>query len=245
MSTTPLEFEHTVVSRDEWLAARKELLKKEKELTRQRDKARADARALPWVKVEKDYVFDGPEGKVTMADLFKGKSQLIIYHFMFDPAWDEGCSGCSFISDHVDGARLHFENRDVSYAAVSRAPVGKLMAFRERMGWKFPWVSSGNNAFNYDYHVSFTEEQVADGEAIYNYEPTDDAGECPGVSVFYRNEAGEIFHTYSSYGRGLEEALGAFVWMDVTPKGRNEESTMNWIRLHDQYDNAKGGCCCH
>lgn len=245
MSTTPLKTEHTVASREEWLAARKELLKTEKELTRQRDKVRADARALPWVKVDKNYVFDGPDGKVTLSDLFKGNSQLIVYHFMFDPAWDEGCPGCSFISDHVDAARMHFENRDVSYVAISRAPLEKLMAYRQRMGWKFPWVSSGNTDFNYDYNVSFTEEQIADGEAFYNYAPNDEAGECPGASVFYKNEAGEIFHTYSTYGRGLEEALGTFVWMDITPKGRNEEGTMNWIRRHDQYEKSQGGCCCH
>jgi len=244
-TTTTLEFEHTVVSREEWLQARKELLEKEKQLTRQRDQVCADRRALPWVKVDKSYVFDGPGGKVSLAELFRGRSQLIIYHFMFDPAWEEGCTGCSFLCDHVDSARLHFENRDVAFAAVSRAPIGKLEAFKERMGWKFPWVSSGGNEFNYDYHVSFTEEQVENGEAVYNYEPVTEAGECPGASVFYKDKDGTIYHTWSGYARGDEGTLGAFMWMDLTPKGRNEESIMNWIRLHDQYEGAakKAGCC--
>lgn len=245
MSTTTLGFEHTVVSRGEWLEARKELLKQEKELTRQRDKLCAERRALPWVKVEKDYVFEGPGGIVTLADLFGKNSQLIIYHFMFDPSWEEGCTGCSFLSDHVDAARMHFENRDVSYAAVSRAPLAKLEAFKKRMGWKFPWVSSEKSDFNYDYHVSFTGEQVRNGEAVYNYEPTTEAGECPGSSVFYKNDDEEIFHTYSAYARGDEGIIGAFMWMDMTPKGRNEETTMNWVRRHDQYENATKGSCCH
>lgn len=243
MKATTLEFEHTVVTREEWLAARKELLAKEKELTRLRDKICAARRGLPWVKVETDYVFDGPSGKVSLAELFNGRSQLIIYHFMFDPAWDEGCTGCSFLSDHVDSARRHFENRDVTFAAISRAPVEKLEAYKKRMGWKFPWVSSEGNSFNYDYGVSFTEEQLASGTAMYNYEPQTEEGECPGASVFYKDKDGNIFHTYSGYGRGDEGTLGAFMWMDLTPKGRNEESVMNWVRRHDQYDSGKSGCC--
>lgn len=242
MSTETLE--HPVVSRKEWLESRKALLRKEKELTHLRDKLCQERRDLPWVKVEEDYAFDGPNGEVKLSELFNGKSQLIVYHFMFDPAWEEGCPGCSFISDHVDGARQHFENRDVSYVAVSRAPLAKLEAYKKRMGWKFPWVSSGGNQFNYDYHVSFTDEQIAKGEAVYNYAPEKEAGESPGASVFYKNDKGEIFHTYSTYGRGLEQALGAFVWMDLTPKGRNEESTMNWVRRHDQYESEKPKSCC-
>ncbi|MBX3739840.1 MAG: DUF899 domain-containing protein [Akkermansiaceae bacterium] len=237
---------HRVASRAEWLEARKALLAKEKELTRQRDRLKEELRALPWVKVEKEYVFDGPSGKISLAELFGGRSQLIVYHFMFDPSWEEGCTGCSFISDHVDGARLHFENRDVSYVAVSRAPLAKLEAFRERMGWEFPWVSSGNTDFNYDYDASCTAEQIAEGKASYNFAPTDEPGEHHGVSVFVKDGDGTIYHTYSSYARGLEETLGGFIWMDITPKGRNEDGTMNWIRHHDRYDEGtKKTCGCH
>lgn len=234
---------HPVVSREQWLAARKELLKKEKELYRTRDRLCAQRRELPWVKVDKNYVFDGPEGKVTLSDLFRGRSQLIIYHFMFGPGWQEGCGGCSFLCDHFDSARLHFEHRDVAFAAVSRAPLNEFAGFKKRMGWKFPWVSSANNDFNYDYHVSFTEEQVANGEATYNYAPETETGESHGMSVFYKNEAGEIFHTYSTYARGGEEALTTFMMMDLTPKGRNEEGTMSWIRLHDTYGESEESPC--
>ena len=243
MNTTEIEFEHSVVSRSEWLASRKALLEKEKEFTRLRDNLCAERRGLPWVKVGEDYAFDGPSGKVSLAALFGKNSQLIVYHFMFDPAWEEGCPGCSFLSDHVDSARQHFEQRDVSFVAISRAPVEKLESYRKRMGWKFTWVSSAENEFNYDYHVSFTEEQVASGEATYNYEPQTEAGECPGASVFYKDKHGDIFHTYSSYARGDEGTLGAFMWMDLTPKGRNEETTMDWIRRHDQYESPTSKCC--
>ncbi len=236
--------DHPVVSRQEWLRARKELLKGEKELTRFRDRLAAQRRELPWLKVEKDYTFHGPEGPLALADLFRGRSQLIVYHFMFDPAWDAGCPGCSFLSDHVDGARLHFENHDVAYTAISRAPLAKLEAYKARMGWKFPWVSSEGSDFNYDFGVSFTEEQVAEGDALYNYERNDEAGECPGISVFYRDDAGEIFHTYSSYGRGPEEVITAFMLMDMTPKGRNETDTMDWVKRHDEYAASGNGTCC-
>ena len=235
--------DHPVVSREKWLAARKELLKKEKELYRTRDRICAERRDLPWVKVDEDYVFDGPEGKVTLSDLFRGRSQLIIYHFMFGPGWKEGCDGCSFLCDHFDSARQHFEHRDVAFAAVSRAPLEEFAAFKKRMGWKFPWVSSANNDFNYDYNVSFTEEQVAKGEATYNYAPEPEAGESHGMSVFYKNDAGEIFHTYSTYARGGEEALTTFMMMDLTPKGRNEEGTMSWIRHHDKYGAPERSSC--
>jgi predicted dithiol-disulfide oxidoreductase (DUF899 family) len=234
---------HPVVSREKWLAARKELLKKEKELYRTRDRICAERRELPWVKVDKNYTFEGPEGKVTLADLFRGRSQLIIYHFMFGPGWKEGCEGCSFLCDHFDSARLHFEQRDVAFATVSRAPLAEFAGFKKRMGWKFPWVSSANNDFNFDYHVSFTEEQVAKGDATYNYAPETEAGESHGMSVFYKNEAGEIFHTYSTYARGGEEALTTFMMMDLTPKGRNEEGTMSWIRHHDKYGAAERSTC--
>lgn len=235
---------HEIVSPEAWLEARRELLRKEKELTRLRDRIAAERRALPWVKVVKDYRFQSEAGEVSLADLFRGKSQLIVYHFMFAPGWKEGCDGCSFISDHVDSARQHFEHRDVAYAAVSRAPLAEFLPFKERMGWKFPWVSSAGSDFNYDYHVSFTEEQVTKREAMHNFERTDDADESHGISVFHRSESGEIFHTYSCYARGAEETLTTFMWMDLTPKGRNEQGTMNWIRHHDRYEAEQPGCRC-
>ncbi len=236
--------DHPVVSRGEWLAARKKLLAEEKELTRRRDRLCAARRALPWMKVEKDYIFQGPRGPVSLADLFDGRSQLIVYHFMFGPGWEEGCTGCSFISDHVDAARRHFEHRDVSFAAVSRAPLEEFTPFKKRMGWTFPWVSSAGSDFNFDYGVSYTPEQVASGQVDYNYGIIEPWGEeAHGISVFYKNEAGEIFHTYSCYARGAEETLGTFMFMDLTPKGRNEENTMNWIRHHDRYEDTAHSCC--
>jgi predicted dithiol-disulfide oxidoreductase (DUF899 family) len=236
---------HRVVTREEWLAARTALLKKEKEHYRERDRIAAQRRELPWVKIDKDYVFEGPDGKVRLADLFRGRSQLIIYHFMFGPGWTEGCGGCSFLCDHFDSARQHFENRDVALAVVSRGKLEEFAPFKQRMGWKFPWVSSHGSDFNYDFGVSFTEEQVAKGRAFYNFAPETDTGESHGFSVFYKNGKGEIFHTYSCYARGGEEALTTFMLMDLTPKGRNEESTMNWVQLHDQYEDAKDGGCCN
>jgi predicted dithiol-disulfide oxidoreductase (DUF899 family) len=236
--------DHRVVTREEWLAARKALLKREKDYYRERDRIAAQRRELPWVKIGKDYIFEGPDGKVSLADLFRGRSQLIVYHFMFGPGWEEGCGGCSFLCDHVDSARQHFEHRDVAFAAVSRAPLAEFAHFKKRMGWKFPWVSSNGSDFNYDFGVSFTEEQVAQGQAFYNFAPETDTGESHGMSVFYKNEKGEIFHTYSCYARGGEEVLGTFMFMDLTPKGRNEESTMNWVRFHDQYDSEEKGCGC-
>ena len=234
---------HRVVTREEWLAARTALLKKEKEHYRERDRIAAQRRELPWVKIDKDYVFEGPGGKVGLADLFRGRSQLIIYHFMFGPGWEEGCGGCSFLCDHVDSARQHFEHRDIAFAAVSRAPLAEFAPFKKRMGWKFPWVSSNGSDFNYDFGVSFTEEQVAKGQAFYNFAPETDTGESHGISVFYKNEKGEVFHTYSCYARGGEEVLTTFMFMDLTPKGRNEESTMNWVQFHDRYDTTEGGSC--
>ena len=236
--------DHPVVSRSQWIAARKALLAEEKELTRRRDALNAKRRALPWVKVDKNYVFEGPDGPVSLADLFDGRSQLIVYHFMFGPGDEEGCPGCSFICDHVDAARQHFEHGDVSFAAVARAPLAEFQSFKNRMGWKFPWVSSAGSDFNFDFHVSYTPEQIASGEVEYNYSTIKPWGEeAHGISVFHRNDAGEIFHTYSCYARGGEQALGTFMFMDLTPLGRNEESTMNWIRLHDRYDDGKKSCC--
>lgn len=229
---------HQVVSREEWLTARKAHLEAEKDFTRQKDKLLEARRALPWVKVEKDYVFEGSDGPVTLAELFQGRSQLLVQHFMLGPDWKEGCAGCSFQADHVDGARQHFEHADLSFAAVSRAPIQKIETFRKRMGWTFPWVSSNANSFNFDYQVSFTEEQLKKGEAVYNYHTIDPGiDELPGQSVFYKDDDGTIYHTYSSYARGGEELIGAFNYLDMVPKGRNEpDSIMQWVRHHDRYE---------
>ncbi len=229
-----------IVSRDEWLAARKQHLRKEKELTRLRDRLSAERRALPWVKVEKTYVFDGPNGKATLADLFDGRSQLIVQHFMFGPGWEEGCVGCSFGADHVDGARLHFEHRDVTFVAVSRAPLPQLAAFKKRMGWRFKWVSSFGSDFNYDFHVSFTKDDEAKGKAFYNFELRDfESEEMSGISVFYKDGNGDILHTYSTYARGDELLSSAYMYLDLVPKGRDEADLpypSAWWRHHDKYD---------
>ncbi len=235
------------VSRAEWLAARTALLAREKELTHLRDEVSAARRQLPWVKVETNYVFDAPEGKVTLADLFDGHSQLAVYHFMLTPGSNHICPGCSFIAYHVDAARQHFEQADLAFAAISRAPLQQIMPVKQRMGWQFRWLSSGGNRFNYDYGVSSTEEQIANGTARYNYGPLP-PGSPPdqhGTSIFARNEAGEVFHTYSTYARGDEILLGAFHWLDLTPRGRNEDGTMSWLRLHDEYRRPAQASCCH
>jgi len=238
---------HPVVSQQEWLKARKEHLLREKEYTRLRDKLTAERRALPWVKVEKSYSFDTPQGKKSLADLFDGRSQLIVQHFMFAPDWQAGCVGCSFGADHADSARQHFENHGVKYVAIARAPLAKLEAYRKRMGWKFDLVSSKDSDFNFDYRVSFTPEEIARGKAEYNYTTIDNTmEELPGFSVFYRNDKGEIFHTYSSYARGNEEIIGALMWLDMTPLGRNEKTgIMDWVKRHDEYENAAQtkSCC--
>ncbi|AMH43967.1 MAG: DUF899 domain-containing protein [Pseudomonadota bacterium] len=245
--------QHRIVSQDEWLAAQKAHLAEEKALTHARDALAEKRRALPWVKVEKRYSFDTPDGRKTLADLFNGRSQLIVYHFMLGPDWEAGCIGCSFVSDHMDGALMHVEQRDVAYVAVSRAPLGKIEAFKKRMGWHFKWVSSFGSDFNFDHHVSFTPEQRATGRIDYNFqihetkEPGFDSDEMPGVSVFYKDEAGDVFRTFSAYGRGVEPLIGAYDLLDITPKGRDEEHGMtDWMRHHDRYDNPKhesGGCC--
>lgn len=242
MTTTAAE-NSKVVSRAEWLAARKELLAEEKALTRSRDAVAKKRHELPWVKVDKNYVFDTPQGKKTLADLFDGRSQLIVYHFMFGPGWGEGCVGCSFYSDHVDGALQHLVQHDVSYVAVSRAPLAEIEPFKKRMGWRFPWVSSFGSDFNYDYHVSFSKEDVAKGQVYYNFSMQDvSSEELPGTSVFYKDANGDIFHTYSHYARGGEGAIGAYQFLDIAPKGRNEMGRGNlgdWVRHHDRY-NAGG-----
>ncbi len=231
--------QHAVVSPDEWLAARKRLLAKEKEFTRLRDALTAERFALPWEKVEKTYVFDGPDGPETLADLFAGRSQLLVTHFMFGPDWEQGCVGCSFGLDHLDPIIDHLAQKDVTCVAVSRAPFAKIAPFKQRMGWRMRWLSAHGNDFNFDFHVSFTPAEVADGEAFYNFERrTIGTDELSGRSVFYKNGAGEIFHTYSSFGRGGEDVLGTYRFLDMMPKGRDEGPGGNlshWVRHHDRY----------
>jgi len=238
-TTTSNATQGKVVPPAEWLAARKELLRKEKEFSRLRDELSRQRRAMPWEKVEKQYVFDGPKGKETLADLFGKRSQLIVYHFMFAPGWKEGCPSCSYLADTFDGVGFHLPHRDVSFAAISRATLPELEAFKKRMGWRFNWVSSFANDFNYDYHISFSKEERAKGKVAYNYDMIDSSSEeLPGTSVFYKSEAGEIFHTYSSYARGLDPMVGTYQWLDLTPKGRDEEAlahSMAWVRHHDKY----------
>jgi predicted dithiol-disulfide oxidoreductase (DUF899 family) len=230
---------HEVASSREWIASRKELLRKEKEFTKLRDELSRQRRELPWEKVEKEYVFDGPNGKVALADLFGGKSQLIVYHFMFGPGWEAGCPSCSYLADHFEGSLVHLANRDVTLAVVSRAPMPEIEAFKKRMGWQFRWVSSFDNEFNRDYHVSFTKEEMANGKVNYNYDMVEfPSEEGPGISVFYKNDAGEIFHTYSAYARGLDILVGTYNFLDLAPKGRDEDGlafSMAWVRHHDRY----------
>jgi predicted dithiol-disulfide oxidoreductase (DUF899 family) len=254
--------EHRIASRDQWLLERTALLAREKEMTRLRDEMSEARRALPWVKVDKSYLFDTPSGKKSLSDLFEGRSQLIVKHFMLAPGQKEGCVGCSFESDHAEAALVHLQNHDVSYVAVARAPLAEIAAFKSRMGWSFPWVSSFGSDFNYDFNVSFTPAQIADGTAVYNYR----AGPLPledlsGLSVFIKDEDGAIYHTYSTFGRGAEERLGTYVLLDLTPNGRNENgpnhSLADWVRHHDRYGadghvsavgrwvpaEQKAGCC--
>ena len=235
---TATETRHNVVSRDEWLKARLAHLAAEKELTRKRDELSRQRRELPWVRVEKNYVFEGPNGPERLADLFAGRSQLIVYHFMLGPGWDQGCPSCSLLADHFDGAAVHLAHRDVTFAVVSRAPMPRIQAFQDRMGWQFHWVSAFANDFQRDYGVHFTKEELA-GEVNYNYHKTRFGLEdAPGLSVFYKDEAGEIFHTYSTYARGLDSLIGTYHFLDLAPKGRDEEGlafSMAWVRHHDRY----------
>ena len=240
-----------IVSRDEWVKARKAHLEEEKALTRQRDQLARRRRELPWVRVEKDYLFDTPAGKRTLADLFDGRSQLVIYHFMLGPGWPEGCPSCSMAADGFDSTALHLAQRDVTFAVVSRAPLSEIETFQQRMGWGFTWVSSYENSFNRDYHVSFTTDELASGDVYYNFGRQGfPAEEAPGASVFYKNDAGEIFHTYSTYARGLEPLLGVYYLLDLVPNGRDEDElpfTMSWVRHHDRYaaaPAAKHACGC-
>jgi predicted dithiol-disulfide oxidoreductase (DUF899 family) len=234
----PTQARHIVASREEWLKARLAHLAAEKEFTHRRDELARQRRELPWERVEKKYVFEGTNGAQTLADLFAGRRQLIVYHFMFGPDWEEGCKSCSLLADHFDGTRIHLAHRDVSFAVVSRAPTPRIQAFQNRMGWRFPWVSAFGNDFNRDYGVQFTAEELA-GEVNYNYgKMRFGSEEAPGLSVFFQDEAGEIFHTYSTYGRGLDALIGTYQFLDLVPKGRDEDglaSTMSWVRHHDKY----------
>ncbi len=230
--------EHKVVSEKQWLAARKALLAKEKKFTRLRDQLNQQRRNLPWVKVDKEYVFEGPKGKETLSQLFDGTNQLIVYHFMFGPGWNEGCPHCSFWADHFDGPSLHLKQRDTTLVAISRAPLKELHRFKKRMGWKFKWVSSFNNDFNFDYHVSFTPEEIRSGTLFYNYGKLEmDIDEREGVSAFYKDPKGDVFHTYSSYARGIDMLNTTYHFLDLTAKGRNEDPahTQDWVRYHDKY----------
>jgi predicted dithiol-disulfide oxidoreductase (DUF899 family) len=229
--------QHPIVSREEWLTARKALLAKERAMTHALDALRAERRQLPWVTVEKSYVFEGPEGNCTLGDLFRHRSQLAVYHFMLTPGSDHICPGCSFTVDHVDAARQHFEQADLAFAAVSRVPLQRIEEVRSRMGWSFPWVSSEGNDFNADFGVSFTPEQLAAGRALYNYGTViRNSPDMFGASIFVKDDSGAICHSYSTYHRGTELLMGAFNWLDLAPKGRNEAGgTMNWVQLHDEY----------
>jgi predicted dithiol-disulfide oxidoreductase (DUF899 family) len=252
-----------VVSHAEWLAARTEFLKKEKEFTRLRDELSQQRRALPWEKVEKRYEFDSTRGKVTLAGLFDGRSQLVVYHFMLGPGWEAGCPSCSYLADHFDGMTVHLANRDTTLVVISHAPLAEIEAFKKRMGWKFEWVSSFGTDFNFDYHVSFTPEERASGQVEYNYASTPPfSEEGPGLSVFAKDAAGTAFHTYSTYARGLDILVGTYNFLDLVPKGRDEAGlnfTMAWVRHHDKYAEGyfvdaqqgyiepkkTGGSCCH
>ena len=245
---------HPIVSRDQWLARRKALLAREKELSRLGDQIARERRELPWLRIEKDYVFDGTAGRRTLADLFEGRRQLLVQHFMFAPGWEQGCPSCSYMADHIDGMNVHLAQRDVTLVVVSRAPLAEIERFRRRMGWQFEWVSSFANDFNHDFGVSFTPEERAQGEVFYNYvmQPFPHE-EAPGLSVFCRDDAGQVFHTYSTYGRGVEVMMGTYRLLDLTPKGRDEDGldhSMGWVRHHDRYEPAApakaapaGSCC--
>jgi predicted dithiol-disulfide oxidoreductase (DUF899 family) len=245
----PSPLSHPIVAKDPWIAERKTLLAREKELTRLRDQVARERRALPWTRVEKPYQFDAPEGRCALADLFEGRHQLLVQHFMFGPGWEQGCPSCSFMADHIDGMKIHLEHRDLSVLVVSRAPLAELERFRRRMGWQFKWVSSFGSDFNHDFGVSFTAEERAKGEVDYNFGMRSfPSEEAPGVSLFYRNDAGEVFHTYSAYGRGVEVMMGTYQLLDLAPKGRDEHNpahAMDWVRHHDRYEQtpAAGSCC--
>jgi predicted dithiol-disulfide oxidoreductase (DUF899 family) len=243
LMTTSLS-NHPVLSAHHWLAERKKLLAREKELTRLSDQIARERRALPWVRLEKNYLFDAPEGRQSLADLFETRSQLLMQHFMFGPGWEEGCKSCSYMADHSDPTLVHLAQRDVAFVVVSSATLPEIERFRKRMGWQFRWVSSHGTDFNRDFAVSFTGDEMTSGEADYNFGSKPAGEEMPGVSVFYKNDTGEVFHTYSTYGRGVEIMMHTYRLLDLTPKGRDEDNldaTMDWVRHHDRYDPAGVG----
>jgi predicted dithiol-disulfide oxidoreductase (DUF899 family) len=241
---------HPFVSPEQWITERKKLLAREKELTRLRDQVARERRALPWVRIEKNYLFDTAAGPRTLGDLFHGRRQLLVQHFMLAPGWEEGCRSCSYMADHTDGMLVHLAARDVTFVAISRAPLAEIQRFHRRMGWKFPWASSFGCDFNRDFHVSFEEGKKP---VYYNYDVQSfQSQELPGISVFYKDDAGQVFHTYSAYGRGVEAMMGTYTLLDLTPKGRDEhDGPMSWVRYHDRYETApalqaEGGAeCCH
>jgi predicted dithiol-disulfide oxidoreductase (DUF899 family) len=236
-----MSMNHPVVTRDQWLAERKALLAREKELTHLGDQVARERRALPWVRIDKDYVFDTPEGRRPLAELFDGRRQLLVQHFMLAPGWQAGCKSCSYMADHTDGATVHLTQRDVTFVAVSRAPLAEIERFRQRMGWRFRWVSSHGSDFNYDFRVSFAPDERANGGGDYNYGRTPPGDEMPGISAFVKNDAGEVFHTYSTYGRGVEVMMHTYRLLDLTAQGRDEDGlgfTMAWVRHHDRYEPA-------
>ena len=239
---------HLIVSRDQWLAARKALLAREKELTHLRDRIAAERRALPWARLEKNYLFDTPEGRKPLGDLFDGRRQLLVQHFMLAPGWEQGCKSCSYMADHTDATLAHLAHRDTSFIAISRAPLVEIERFRKRMGWKFRWVSSDGTDFNRDFHVTFTPEEMQSGVADYNFGGKAHGAELPGVSAFWKDDAGEVFHTYSTFGRGVEVMMHTYNLLDLTAKGRDEDGldfTMAWVRHHDRYEDqpAAKSCC--
>jgi len=248
--TTTTNLNHPVVSRQQWLARRKALLAREKELTHLGDQIARERRALPWVRMDKDYVFASPQGPRSLADLFGDRRQLLMQHFMLAPGWEQGCKSCSYMADHTDATLVHLAERDTAFVAVSRAPLAEIERFRQRMGWTFPWVSSHDTDFNSDFHVSFTPEEMEKGEADYNFGRKPPGQEMPGVSAFWKDDAGEVFHTYSTYGRGVEVMMHTYRLLDLTPKGRDEDGlafTMAWVRHHDRYEpkpvKSEKSCC--
>jgi predicted dithiol-disulfide oxidoreductase (DUF899 family) len=248
VSTTSLSpANHPVVSRQQWLAARRELLAREKELTHLGDRIAAERRALPWVRMDKAYLFDTPAGRRPLADLFDGHRQLLMQHFMLAPGWEQGCKSCSYMADHTDATLAHLAARDTAFVAVSRAPLAEIERFKERMGWTFRWVSSDGTDFNRDFHVTFTADEMAGGKADYNFGGKAHGAELPGVSAFIKDDAGEVFHTYSTYGRGVEVMMHTYNLLDLTARGRDEDGlgfTMAWVRHHDRYEAAKATSCC-
>ncbi|KAF1723072.1 DUF899 domain-containing protein [Pseudoxanthomonas wuyuanensis] len=254
IASEPATAHHPVVSKDQWLAERNKLLVREKELTRLHDRIARERRALPWVRVDKLYVFDTLEGPRTLAELFDGRRQLLVQHFMFAPGWEQGCKSCSYMADHNDGATVHLAQRDTTFLAISRAPLADIERFRQRMGWRFKWVSSHGTDFNHDFGVNFSEDEMSSGKVDYNYvmQPFPHE-EAPGISVFCKDDAGEVFHTYSRYGRGVEVMMHTYALLDLTPKGRDEDGLgygMEWVRHHDRYGTdpaaaapAAGSCC--